>query len=400
MKLVVINQPLRNHGDEAAHRAFIRALLDALPQCSIRLPMIKCRPEDIEPFRVDDRRVEYVWIDTASDRIFNKVTKRAMQLGLPFRKTLCRLSPSCRAIMKEFENGDVVICAPGGTCLGVQQNWGHLAMMRMAAESGRPLAYWGRSIGPFPQETLSQKMFYRNAVRCLRSCGFVSLRDRRSMEMAAALGIRATEVTDSAFLEAVPEVPRDAYAVFVPNVLSSMAGFRELPRERSAAFFGKVLDEILREFDGKIVMLPQLFGQGEWDDAPFFEEIASGRERVSVLPDSCPSDTQQKIVGGARFLVGARYHSMIFALNTGTPFIAFSYEHKISGLLEILGLQQRMTDLQNGAFDSASSEEAVLEDFRGKLKKIYSLPMISRENAARPAVEGLRKLISFINEKV
>lgn len=407
MRILIINQPLRNHGDEAAHRAFIHALHRAFPDGRIRILFVNEKKEDIEAFGIPEE-AGHVRIDSATDRLFYKVTAGAILRGIPSCRPLWSLSPACRSIMAEYRQADIIVCAPGGTCLGIQQNWLHLILLDMAVSMKKKVAYWGRSIGPFPEDSESRKRFKACAVKCLRGCGFVALRDRFSMETAAEFGIQAVEITDSAFLELPvsrdlpaefsPLTGKDRYCVFIPNVLRSMAGFRELPASRTCAFFKKVLDIILEGFDGRVVMLPQLFGQGEWNDEPFFRQLADGNDRVTVIPDSCPSDIQQSIISGAAFLVGARYHSMVFAINTGTPFIAFSYEHKISGLLRILGLEDRMTDLQKGAFESPSSEEAALEAFREKFGSIGTLSTVSREGAAALAGKGFRELVNYIRE--
>lgn len=410
MSILIVNQPLRNHGDEAAHRAFIHALREAMPRTSIRVLFVAEKPEQAAAFDVHDPYVEYVCL--SPDRLFYKTVKGSMLLFLPFKKLIWKLSSTARAMMREFSAADSVICAPGGTCLGAQQSWRHLMIMYMAVRSNARIAYWGRSIGPFPAGNRSQRIFRRYALECLRHFGFVSLRDRFSMELAGQLGLNAVEVTDSAFLEKPSQAPaglpagldlQGPYTVFVPNVLNTMAGFRELGEDRTAHFFSEVLRIILARAPGRVIMLPQLFGDGLRGDEAFFRRIAAGAGggRVSVAGEDCGSDLQQGIIAGASCVVGARYHSVVFAINSSRPFVAFSYEHKISGLLRILGLEDRMIDLQAGVFDSPENEKSALDAFDRKFAGIGALSKCSREPAAAKVGEGFGKLIQFLeNESI
>lgn len=54
-----------------------------------------------------------------------------------------------------YKESDVVLCAPGGICMGGFQNWWHLFMLQLAKYIGKPLVYYGRSFGPFPVVTRS-----------------------------------------------------------------------------------------------------------------------------------------------------------------------------------------------------------------------------------------------------
>ena len=67
--------------------------------------------------------------------------------------------------------------------------------------------------------------------------------------------------------------------------------------------------------------------------------------QIIVCEENLKSDIQQEIIKNADFLIGARYHSIVFALNNNTPFVALSYEHKITGLLQTLDKTDSMIDI-------------------------------------------------------
>ena len=64
-----------------------------------------------------------------------------------------------------------------------------------------------------------------------------------------------------------------------------------------------------------------------------------------VLPDGYSSDIQQTVISKAKFVVGARYHSIVFAINNSIPFVALSYEHKMVGLLSLLKKDKQQIDI-------------------------------------------------------
>src|SRR5690606_306272 len=121
--------------------------------------------------------------------------------------------------------------------------------------------------------------------------------------------------------------------------------------------------------------LPQLYKQRINDEAYFkMLKTKTNIENIIIIPETCGSDLQQDIISKAKFLIGARYHSVVFAINNEIPFVGLSYEHKISRLLRILSLEDRMVNIENLSDEDVAS---------GK---------ISRE------VEGVLKLNSSLNE--
>jgi colanic acid/amylovoran biosynthesis protein len=205
------------------------------------------------------------------------------------------------------------------------------------------------------------------------------------MCLADELGLQYVPAIDTAFLD-VPQVrvPAEvttaigpaAYTVFVPNALIWHPAYRQADSRRIDAFFMETLNMLLASRPmSKVVMLPQLYNRGVLGDWPYFESLhrqSSQPERIVVLPDSCGSDVQQAIIAKAEFVVGARYHTVVFAINNRVPFVAFSYEHKISGLLALLNLEGRALDigcLGRPEFD----ESAALKAFAWMLKQSGSL---------------------------
>ena len=81
----------------------------------------------------------------------------------------------------------------------------------------------------------------------------------------------------------------------------------------------------------------------------------SGNKNIIVIDENQSSDIQQEIIKKSCLVIGARYHSVVFAINNEIPFVSLSYEHKMKGLLEVLDMTDRMVEIQD-IFDGKSGE--------------------------------------------
>ena len=71
-------------------------------------------------------------------------------------------------------------------------------------------------------------------------------------------------------------------------------------------------------------------------------EFSTGRNGFVMEANSDIYDTyfQQYVIGKLYAVVGMRYHSNIFSAKMGTPFVSISYEQKMKGFMEKMGLSQ------------------------------------------------------------
>lgn len=109
-----------------------------------------------------------------------------------------------------------------------------------------------------------------------------------------------------------------------------------------------------------VVIMPQLFGVPERDQL-YFEAISDGyfKNDVTIISDVYDSDVQQNIIREAQLVIGARYHTIVFAINNQIPFLALSYEHKMYDMLRILNLQDFSVPL-NDVLDKKKSFDDII----------------------------------------
>lgn len=380
MRVTIVNQPINNRGDEAAHRSMMRELNKRFPHAQFTVLFVNKDQESINEFIVPSSQNRYLNIKsfTKGNNFLKKWSLRLNLVSLSF------LHPEHRDVKRIFLDSDLIICAPGGICMGGFQNWEHVYWLYMAKKLGKKIIYLSRSFGPFKTKTVWDKVFKKKSIELLNYFDFLSIRDQNTMKLADELGLSYIETVDTA-LNFVPRIQKNIYrdlieggdyCVYVPNSLKWHHGFKNCSEKNIDLMYLQIFDLIRNKFPGlKIVMLPQLYKQNINDEAYFkMLKAKTNVENIIVISETCGSDLQQDIISKAKFLIGARYHSVVFAINNEIPFVGLSYEHKISGLLRILNLEDRMVNIENLSDEDVAS---------GK---------ISRE------VEGVLKLNSSLNE--
>ena len=227
MNILVINQPSRNHGDEAAHLALMRSLAARYPEAGFTVLFVGMSEREVAPIRCDMPGIRYVVLPLKGSA---RLPSLAIRHGMDALAE--KLHPVYRKIGKLMDGADFILNAPGGMDMGGFRTWSHLFYLLMAVRRKKPVAYYARSIGPFGTSTPADRKFLRISEKLLGSFCFLSLRDAKSMEFARELGVAALQTIDTAFLErprkSVPGVWKERlgedYLVFVPNELRRLVG--------------------------------------------------------------------------------------------------------------------------------------------------------------------------------
>lgn len=411
MHLLIIEQPLNNRGDEAAHRGLINTLLSRYPALTIDVLFYNRKQQDIDYFKVASERVNYLNVPTKNHRIFSiqRILKLIMMLNAP---VILYFLPFVRKVLSIYKKADYIMCAPGGINLGGFQDWIHTAFLHLAVKTKKPVIYFARSIGPFAENTYLEKTFKKHSLNLLNSFAYVSLRDNKSQEFARQLNVAFIPTIDSAFLstpniklpEAISSKLDDSYIVVVPNSLTWHNDFKNLPYDFVKEFWYKLINALLIKYpSSQIVMLPQTIGYSKMlaDGFIYFNEIkllTVQPERIFVLDEQYGSDIQQMIITKAKFLIGARYHSVIFAINQQIPFVSLSYEHKMTGVLDSLSLQQNEVLIQKVLNNIYTGKQTIENGVQLIIDKIHLEDNIKDKSilANTIAIQALQQLDSIL----
>ena len=357
MRFLIINQHAGNRGDEAAGKALLRALdkENEIKQVDILYNAVNMLDEEKLAFETALCMTHH----SASILSFFDKTLIILSFLLPF--WLIRILPKTPGLKPEFkliENADIVVSAPCGVNMGPYRDWRYLWRLYISLKLDKSLAIYSISFGPLSKNWL----FKFVSVYVLRNSKFLSLRDKQSQTYAEEYNAKFTPSIDTAFLDNpfTKELPTEInniiregkYVVVVPNELYSWHPYyRNISPERLDQIYLDVINLFVNK-GLNVVLLPQLYIS--FNDRHYFERLYQqlpNKERVYIISDKYNCDIQQTVVNKAEFLVGARCHSIVFAIRGNTPFIALSYEHKIKHKLSLLSLDRYDVDLEEQVLD-------------------------------------------------
>ena len=170
--ILVINQPLGNRGDESAHRALVRTLRDNLKECNILVLNFITTEKELQSFVVDG--VNYVTVSQKHRYRIVLLIKFLMLTNL-WRFGIY-IHPLLHRLKFFYQESDIVICAPGGICMGGFKVWWHIYLLLLARYFKKPLVYYSRSFGPFDTRSLSDLIFKKYSVDMIKSFDFLSIK--------------------------------------------------------------------------------------------------------------------------------------------------------------------------------------------------------------------------------
>ncbi len=399
MRILIINQHTSNRGDESAGKALIRRLVkeESVEEIHVLYSAVNELKEE-EKFCRDIKSKKIINHPTYTNFSYLEKVLLRTPLFLPYsleRKIFDfikteKLSP----VLELIERADKIINAPGGVNLGPYRDRKYLWRLFNSVYA-KDTAVYSISFGPFYEDNFLDKRFKKVGIETLKKAKFVSLRDKQSQRFAEEYGIEYVSSIDTAFLdefyeeEFPPElsfIKKLEYIVFVPNELYRWhVYFKSFKPEEVDNLYLKIMEYFLNK-GLSIVMLPQLFGQE--NDYTYFLKLKSKlkNKNVYVLNDTYSSDIQQLIIRNSLFLVGARYHSVIFAIRNKVPFVSLSYEHKMTNTLELLGLEDLNIELK----ELIKKEDKCLE----KIKSVFE-----RKEYMKGYVSEASEKASFLAKK-
>ena len=208
----------------------------------------------------------------------------------------------------------------------------------MNGRDGCKVVFLPQAFGPFESDTSRT-----DVSEMLDSADLIFPRDETSMGHLTAAGVEASR------MQVVPDMsmglsatgasmvdPSTSYACVVPNarILSHGDG---AAKDAYVSFLTRSA-----EWLDKAGMAPILCKfEKSMDDELAAEVSRRARCRLpQVVPGS--ADELRDLVGGAKAVVGSRYHALVSALSQGVPVLATSWAHKYHHLLADYGMEEMM----------------------------------------------------------
>ncbi|WP_327066252.1 polysaccharide pyruvyl transferase family protein [Kitasatospora sp. NBC_01302] len=364
MKVLVVNAYVReNAGDAALLAVCLRQVRAAFPQARVTVAGMEDRAvhpafDGAANLGSIRRYVADAAIGTPR-RILRKAVGFLVSLGLllpprvlagPLAGLLRPLLPAeVRREVDAVASADLVVSMGGGYFnarpgLDGYQNVFYVVLpLLLALRRGVPVVLAPQSFGPFPAP--AQR---RLAAYVVRRAALVLAREDVSVDILAECGVRGTPVrraVDSGFAFAPPpqgdwraRIGVDPHATLVGVTARQwLAPGRQEQYERALA---ATIDAV-RATGAQVVLIPQVTTDYLGDDDRIVERRIAGYCATPPLRVDETVDYRdlKGLYAECAYVLGTRFHSVIFALTSGVPCIAIEYEHKTRGIMRDLGLE-------------------------------------------------------------
>ncbi len=234
--------------------------------------------------------------------------------------------------------------------------------MAYACIAGKPLYTMPQSIGPLNRWW--EKVLVRWLVARMR---LVFIREPVSwatLQTIRALGSHCHLVPDVAF--AFPAVPNHVGASLLSEAGLQMSTYPllgvtvidwqgQMRAFKKQELYEEAIAEAIRYFiahyQGKAVIFSQVCGPTFKDDDRIparrvLDRVKDlGGDQVLLLDRDLPPGLLKSTYGLMDIFIGTRLHSNIFALGEGVPVVAIAYQYKTRGVMEMLGLERWVMDI-------------------------------------------------------
>ncbi|GAA1943538.1 polysaccharide pyruvyl transferase family protein [Kitasatospora viridis] len=372
MKVLVVNAYVReNAGDAALLAVCLRQVRAAFPAARITVAGMEDRAvhpafdgaANIGSIR---RYVADAGVGTARRVLRKAVGFLAAPLLLaprPLARLLRPLLPAeVRREADAVAGADLVVSMGGGYFnarpgLDGYQNVFYVVLpLLLAQRRGVPVVLAPQSFGPFPAP--AQR---RLAAHVVRRSALALAREDVSVEILARCGVRGAPVrraVDSGFAFAPP--PRLDWRARLgvgPEVpLVGVTARQWLTADQQNAYeraLAATIDAV-RATGAQVVLIPQVTTDYLGDDDRIVERrIAAHCATPPLRVDEQVDFRELKgLYAECAYVLGTRFHSVIFALTSGVPCIAIEYEHKTRGIMRDLGLESWVLPIADASAES------------------------------------------------
>lgn len=224
--------------------------------------------------------------------------------------------------------------------------------IRLAEAYGKKVFLLPNSIGP-----LNNGLAKKIALKAIKNCDLVTVRENISKELLLSLGVDAFHFPDLGFYlkpsakdmrdylsnKGVPLKQKKVVITLRPYRFQGFESATKLYDNYINGFVGFVQSLIEKEFH--ITFMAHTLGPSTHED----DRIAI-KEVLNRLPNGMHKDISyiedydldcrdvEKIYSYYDYMIGTRFHSVIFSLNVGVPAIAIAYGgNKSRGIMSVIG---------------------------------------------------------------
>lgn len=401
MKILVVHAHTANRGDEAAVRAMVDELLLSLPNAEI---VICINGNTFYPnMPAGVKQIGRV------PKLHSKLSLLQFYL-LYFSNGKIAFGREIKEFIDLLKSADIVIHAPGGPSIGdiyISVEKLYLMRLDLARKLKIPYMFYAPSMGPFKK---SKHAKLRKKVIC--GAKKIILRDPISINYLRDFipGIVVEHALDSALQHDVDEINNQIkleqyleLTSFLDNhkkcVGITITDLKWHPKYKNTDIsnvigtsFNGLIDELINKGYG-VVFIPQLYGAN--NDTVVMNEYMRSVHTFMIDANNTEYDSyfQQYVIGKMYAVVGMRYHSNIFSAKMSTPFVSVSYEQKMEGFMDSLGLNNYCIKIDNLSKDGLLEKVNYLIDNSEKYKLVLQNKHEEIKKLSRKSTDAVLQIL-------
>ncbi len=414
-----------NKGDAAILSVLLRQVVKAFPKATVKISTFD-DPKKNKTFEHSQTISSFLYLIVFQYK--NKAIKACYASYIIFVTVLWALvyryfswelntilSTPIRKIIQEFKNSDLIIPIGGGYIRskpGIADTVNLLLVLHPIEISlllAKPVILYSQSIGPFYN---GLQTFMARLV--LNRTRLIMVREDHSLKTLRAIGINqhiVTRTVDAAFLfpgvhhsKSIfqPYRKKLASKTIVGITVRQWLGSQEQHKYEQA--FAEFINMMASSNMYIFILIPQVSSKLHHDDdrqvAQRIMHAIKNKQYVINLSGNYSHHQVKAMYQNLDFIIGTRFHSVIFALTSYVPALAIEYEYKTSGIMKDLHLNQWVMPIEAVTAKRLYSKFMNLVQAKTSYKKTLHNYLPSYIQQAQDNVEYLRKAYrSFVTEK-
>lgn len=264
---------------------------------------------------------------------------------------------------------------------------------------GKPTILYSQSMGPFHNALEEWMVGY-----VLKRMTLILLREDISVALLANMGVKGNvaRAIDSGFLlESKEQIDiRTRYNLPAGKLLVGVTVRSWLSGEAQASYeqaVARALDNLVETSGAQVVFIPQVTAVKGDDDRIVSRRVHGfmHHKKAAIVVNDEPDHHQIKaLYNNLDMLLGTRFHSVIFSLTSLVPVLAIEYEHKTSGIMRDLRLEDWVVKIEDVTAKMLTKRLHKLMKEQAKYRKHLErlLPLYLLQ--ARQAIELLEKALA------
>ncbi len=271
--------------------------------------------------------------------------KRYLKADLP-------LPHEWRKTTELYQRADLIITVGGGYFRSSADPVTFVNLLLMlhplhfATLLGKPTCLYTMSVGPF-YRPIEKSL----TARAFRKLPLILIRENTSLELLEAMDVteNVRRSVDSGFLFTGKKSAelRKTLELKKTDILVGVTARKWLNAEGQAAYetaLAQTIDAIITKHKVQVVFIPQVTSVSNNDDDRKVSRSVVSRmkqtQSVHVMEDDYDHYDVKAMYDELDYIIGTRFHSVIFSLTSRVPAIAIEYEHKTSGIMRDLNLSE------------------------------------------------------------